>query len=152
MCDATDIADRLHSAAIHLLRRVRREDAMAPVTPAQASALSVLVFAGPLTVGDLADAEQVRSPTMTRVVDQLARHGLADREAVATDGRRTLVRATDAGLQLIAEGRQRRVAFLAHMFESLPTEDLNTLRRAANLLADVLELSRAPDSRAEDRR
>jgi DNA-binding MarR family transcriptional regulator len=61
-------ADRLHSAAIHLLRRVRQQDTASGVGPAQLSALSVLVFAGPKTLGDLAAAEQVKPPTMSRVV------------------------------------------------------------------------------------
>lgn len=136
---ANEVADRLHSVAIHLLRRVRHEDAESPVTPAQASALSVLVYAGPLTIGQLAAAEQVRSPTMTRVVDQLVRAGLARREAVAGDGRRTMAEATDAGTRLISEGRQRRVAFLAKRLESLPSRDLQTVQRAADLLAEALD-------------
>jgi len=51
------VADRLHSAAIHLLRRVRKQDAVSGVGPAQLSALSVLVFGGPKTLGDLAAQE-----------------------------------------------------------------------------------------------
>ncbi len=69
-------ADRLHSAAIHLLRRVRLQDAAAGVGPAQLSALSVLVFAGPKALGELAAAEQVKPPTMSRVVAGLKRSRL----------------------------------------------------------------------------
>ena len=78
MLSNSELADRLHSAAIHLLRGVRREDAAAGLPPAQLSALSVVVFGGPLTVGALAEAEQVRSPTMTRIVTALQTRGPGD--------------------------------------------------------------------------
>ena len=74
------VADALHSAAIHLLRRVREEDEEAGVGPARLSALSVLVFAGPQRLTDLARAEQVRPPTMTKVVTGLEGAGLARRD------------------------------------------------------------------------
>src|SRR5919199_3299808 len=98
--DTTEVANRLHSAAIHLLRQVRREDRHSGLSAARLSALSVLVFGGPLTVGRLAEIEQVRSPTMSRVVDQLAADGLVEREPGTSDSRQTFVRATDAGAQL----------------------------------------------------
>src|SRR5215472_14325726 len=74
-----DLADRLHSAAIHLLRRLRREDDASGLPAPQLSALSVIVFAGPVTLGELAAAEQVRPPTITRLVDKLEAAGLAER-------------------------------------------------------------------------
>ena len=80
-------ADKLHSAAIHLLRRLRVRDRESGVGPAQLSALSVLVFGGPRSLGELADAEQVRPPTMSRIVSGLAAAGLVRREATE-DGRR----------------------------------------------------------------
>ena len=87
-------ADRLHSAAIHLLRRLRREDAATGLSAPRLSALSVVVFGGPLTLGELASAEQVRPPTMTRLVSALEDAGLVDRETDAADGRLTRIRAT----------------------------------------------------------
>src|SRR5690242_18729709 len=84
---AVDVADRLHSAAIHLLRRVRREDAGAGLSAPQLSALSVLVFRGSLTLGELAHAEQVRPPTITRIVADLEAAGLATRAARESDRR-----------------------------------------------------------------
>src|SRR5256885_16104382 len=71
-----ETADRLHSAAIHLLRRLRVRDRESGVGPAQLSALSVLVFGGPRSLGELADAEQVRPPTMSRIVAGRERGGL----------------------------------------------------------------------------
>src|SRR5262245_35779342 len=94
---AFEIADRLHSAAIHLLRRVRREDTASGLPAPQLSALSVLVFRGALTLGALADAEQVRPPTMTRVVAALSAAGLVEREVKADDRRVALIRATARG-------------------------------------------------------
>src|SRR5262252_4263793 len=79
--DPVQIADRLHSAAIHLLRRLRIRDSAIGIGPAQLSALSVLVFGGPRSLGELADAEQVRPPTMSRIVGGLVRSGLVKRKA-----------------------------------------------------------------------
>src|SRR5258707_14604829 len=81
-----EAADRLHSAAIHLLRRLRGGDPESGVGPAQLSALSVLVFGGPRSLGELADAEQVRPPTMSRIVAGLGRGGLVGRQAAGDGG------------------------------------------------------------------
>src|SRR2546428_10214914 len=75
-----EVARSLHSNAIHLLRRVRTEDSAMGIGPAQASALSVVVFGGPLTFNELAGAEQVRPPTLSRAVEGLVRAGLVRRE------------------------------------------------------------------------
>src|SRR3954462_3251460 len=79
------LADRLHSAAIHLLRRLRREDDASGLPAPQLSALSVIVFGGPITLGALAAAEQVRPPTITRVVATLEESGLVVRETDDAD-------------------------------------------------------------------
>jgi DNA-binding transcriptional ArsR family regulator len=71
-----ETADRLHSAAIHLLRGLRKRDRESGIGPAQLSALSVLAFGGPRSLAELADAEQVRPPTMSRIVAALERAGL----------------------------------------------------------------------------
>src|ERR1041385_5653583 len=89
-----DLADRLHSAAIHLLRRLRREDDASGLPAPQLSALSVIVFGGPITLGALADAEQVRPPTITRLVEKLESAGLVERTSDATDKRVSRVEAT----------------------------------------------------------
>src|SRR6185295_13673215 len=81
------VADRLHSAAIHLLRRLRRQDDAMGLTPARASALSIMVFGGPVTLGQLAGAEQVSAPTTTRLVVGMERDGLVRREDDPDDGR-----------------------------------------------------------------
>src|SRR5437016_4333464 len=110
---AADLADRLHSAAIHLLRRLRREDDASGLPAPQLSALSVIVFGGPVTLGALAAAEQVRPPTITRLVATLESAGLVQRELDASDRRIVRVKATARGERLLHEGRRRRVASLA---------------------------------------
>lgn len=132
------MADHLHSAAIRLLRRVRREDETTGLTGARLSALSVVVFAGPLTVGQLAAAEQVRSPTASKLVAELESLGLVTRDSSTTDRRVTEVRATARGRWMLQSGRRRRVANLTARLADLGADDLATLDRAAALLEDVL--------------
>ena len=127
-------ADRLHSVAIHLLRRLRREDDASGLSAPRLSALSVIVFGGAVTLGELAAAEQVRPPTMTRIVAALAARGLVVREPSPTDGRAALIRATPAGVRVLAEGRARRTAVLTRQLLDLPEEELATLERAADIL------------------
>ncbi len=91
-----DVADRLHSAAIHLLRRLRREDDASGLSAPRLSALSVVVFGGPVTIGALAAAEQVRVPTMSRLVAALEADGLVRRKPDVDDGRVVRVAATPA--------------------------------------------------------
>ena len=128
------MADRLHSAAIHLLRRARVRDAELGLSGPRLSALSVVVIAGPVSVRDLAAAEQVRSPTMTRLVDALQRDGLVTREPNPADARSVLVRATASGRLVLSRGRSRRVEDLAARLANLAVEDLGTLGDAAALM------------------
>ncbi len=134
---ATEVADQLHSAAIHLLRRLRVRDRETNVGPAQLSALSVLVFGGPKSLGELADAEQVRPPTMSRIVASLQRSGLIRRHATE-DGRRVRLEASPKGVSLMWEARKRRVEFLAKAVDGLPESEREQLRKALALLQQVL--------------
>ena len=136
--DTTALADRLHSASIRLLRQLRRQDAASGVSAPHLSALSVLVFGGERTLGELADAEGVRPPSMTRIVQNLERDGLVAREADVQDRRVARVRATPAGERMLREGRSRRVEALAGRLTTLPPEDQDTLRRAVDVLERVL--------------
>jgi DNA-binding MarR family transcriptional regulator len=134
---AIDFADQLHSAAIHLLRRLRVSDRESGIGPAQLSALSVLVFAGPKSLGELADAEQVRPPTMSRIVAGLQRFRLIRRHATE-DGRRFRLSATAKGTKILWEGRQRRVETLAAAITLLPENERQHLREAVALLQQVI--------------
>ena len=135
---STEVADQLHSAAIHLLRKLRREDAASGLNAPRLSALSVVVFGGPLTLGDLAAAEQVRPPTMTRIVDALAEQGLVVKKKNAQDARSTLIHPTGAGKKLLMKGRERRVRALAARIAALGAEDRAVLERAAEILRKVI--------------
>jgi DNA-binding MarR family transcriptional regulator len=134
---ALDVADQLHSAAIHLLRRLRVRDRESGIGPAQLSALSVLVFGGPKSLGELADAEQVRPPTMSRIVASLQRAKLVRRHATE-DGRRVRLEATPKGVSLMWEGRQRRVESLAKAVAGLRENEKQQLCDALTLLQQVI--------------
>ena len=131
-----ETADKLHSAAIHLLRRLRVRDRESGIGPAQLSALSVLVFGGPRSLGELADAEQVRPPTMSRIVSGLERSGLVKRHATE-DARRMRLEATAKGTRILWQGRQRRVESLAAALASLDQADAARLRELVELLPEI---------------
>ena len=135
--DLLETADRLHSAAIHLLRRLRVRDRESGIGPAQLSALSVLVFGGPRSLGELADAEQVRPPTMSRIVSGLQRAGLVKREATE-DGRRVRLLATPKGSKMLWEGRKRRIESLANALELLGETERGRLAELAGLLGQIV--------------
>ena len=137
--DVLATADRLHSAAIHLLRRVRKQDAATGEGPARLSALSVLVFAGPKTLGELAAAEQVKPPTMSRIVAGLTRSRLVTITADARDARRMRIRATAKGTRLLHKGRQLRIAYLAAHLGELAPRQLAALDEAVEILQRLLE-------------
>jgi DNA-binding MarR family transcriptional regulator len=131
-------ADALHSAAIHLLRGIRKEDAKSGVGPARLSALSVLVFAGPMRLTELAALEQVRPPTMTKVVAGLEGAGLVRRQVDATDARAVRIEATARGTKLLQEGRRRRVQRLSRALQTLDVADVDTLARAAAIIERIV--------------
>jgi DNA-binding MarR family transcriptional regulator len=142
---STAVAGRLHSAAIHLLRRLRKQDDATGLSAARASALSVLVFGGPTTIGRLARAEQVSAPTMTRLLVGMERDGLSRREPDRRDRRVTWVRATARGARILHEARRRRVHELAGELARLDPADLDMLDRAAAILERISGGAANPD-------
>src|SRR3954447_4850145 len=128
---ALEAADRFHSAAIHALRHVRREDPATGLSAARLSALSVLVYGGPRTLGELAGAEQVRPATMTRIVQSLEQDGYVLRESDPTDGRVVRLEATAEGRRVMQEGRERRVASLAGLLGRLSPAEVARVHEAA---------------------
>ena len=129
------IADALHSAAIRLLRMVRAEDAQSGIGPAQLSALSVLVFSGTKALNELAAIEQVRPPTMSRIVDSLVKQGLAKRVTDANDRRSIRISPTAKGNKLLMEGRSRRVRALSERIDRLNKDEARMLQQAAEIMA-----------------
>lgn len=129
-----EVADLLHSSAIHLLRRAGEEDRSAPVTRARLSALSVVVFRGPLTLGELASAEGVRSATMTGLVNGLVADGLVRKQPHSTDGRAVVVEATAAGRRVLHRARAARIDLVASKLADLTECELDLLWRTGELL------------------
>jgi DNA-binding MarR family transcriptional regulator len=138
--DTIALADRLHSAAIHLLRKLRKQDDASGLSAPRLSALSVVVFGGPLTLGQLATAEGVKPPTMTRIVTGLEKGGLVRRRGDPRDGRLTQIEATAKGRRILAAGRARRVRMLAAAVERLDGKELAELSRGIQLLEQLILL------------
>ena len=134
--DRQAVATAIHSACIHVLRFVRTIDVESGLSAARLSALSVLVFGGPRTIGELAEAERVRSPTITALVNGLEAEGLVRRVAGRQPGdqRRIVVEATAAGTRRMKAGQARRLERLELLLADLPQKDLATVRRAAEIL------------------
>jgi DNA-binding MarR family transcriptional regulator len=136
---ATRTANRLHSLAIHLLRQVAQVDREMGLTPERASVLSVLAFVGPRTIGQLARAERVSPPAITRIVDGLEQLELVERARDADDRRVVTVRVTPSGRRLMERGRSRRVEVLAERLRGLAAGDAKALEAATEVLERVVE-------------
>jgi len=132
-----DVADHIHSAAIRVLRGLRRQDDKWGLSAPRLSALSVVVFGGPITLGDLARAEQVRPPTMTRLVQALESARLVTRTADSGDARIMWIKATPKGRKLLFKGRAARVRALSNRLASFTSEEVESLDAAAVLLLRV---------------
>jgi len=136
--ETRDVAGRLHSAAIRLLRTLRREDDGSGLSAPRLSALSVIVFAGPLSLAELAAAEQVKPPTMSRIVDALVERGLVTREAKPGDRRSVRIMATAQGSELLNAGRERRVRALVARLGQLADSERRALARGVEILERVV--------------
>jgi DNA-binding MarR family transcriptional regulator len=128
------LADRLHSVAIHVLRHAREGDRDTGLGPARLSALSVLVYGGPCTLGELANAEQVTAPTMTRIVQGLEADGLAERKASPGDARSYIVRATRKGKQILVRARAARLERVESLLSRASDKDLEYLAQTLDRL------------------
>jgi DNA-binding MarR family transcriptional regulator len=131
------VAGRLHSASIHLLRRLRVRDRESGIGPAQLSALSVLVFGGPRSLAELAEAEQVKPPTMSRIVAGLEKSKLVKSEPTKEDARRIRIVPTAKGEMVMQDGRRRRVEMLAELIERLSADDVQRLGEIAEVMEGI---------------
>jgi DNA-binding MarR family transcriptional regulator len=141
------VAERLHSAALLLLRRLRTEGDARGLSPPRLSALSVVVDAGPIGIGALAATEGVSAPTMSRLVDGLERDALVTRGADPDDARGVLVRATVRGRRVRSEGRRQRTRILAVELQRLSRAELDAIRAVAELI-ERLGAGRDPQGRS----
>jgi DNA-binding MarR family transcriptional regulator len=130
----------MHSAAIHLLRRVREVDARAMgISAARASALSVLVFGGPRSLTELANAEQVTSATMSKLVAAMDGEGLVRRYPDVNDARSIRIEATAKARRILERGRSRRLDVLERLLADATAAEIDAVRSAAEVLEDALE-------------
>jgi len=136
MPEAEHVADLLHSAAVQLLRRAAGQDGAGGLSPARLSALALVVNRGPVTIGELASAERVRSATMTGIVNGLEHEGLVRRQRHGRDRRAVLVEATGAGRRAFTRAHGRRIGLVAELFDDLTEAELDLLRRAAELIEE----------------
>lgn len=130
-------ANAIHSGAIRLLRQARAADQEAPVSPERLSLLSILVFGGDRSIGELADAEQVSSPAISRTVKALQEQGLVVRRTAKDDRRRVRVHATLLGREVIEVARRRRIEVIADTLRHLAGPDLQTIERAGEMLGEL---------------
>lgn len=137
--DADRLAEQLHSTAIRLLRAVRRVDRSSGLTAPRLSALSVVVYSGSITLGELAEAEQVRPPTMTRIVNALEEQQLIVKTKDAKDGRIIRISATTKGKRVLLQGRARRIRALSEQIRGLAVEEQGRLGAAILTLQDMVE-------------
>jgi DNA-binding MarR family transcriptional regulator len=131
-----EVASRLRLAVMRLSRRLRQH-APGGVTPSQLSALSTIVAEGRVTLSQLAVAERVQPPSITRVVDILVTEGFATRTQSEEDRRVAWVEPTPTGRDLVDAVRRQRDAYLAQRLSTLSREDVAVLARAAALLEEL---------------
>jgi DNA-binding MarR family transcriptional regulator len=133
-----DLADRLRFAIARTARRMRQE-AGGELTPSTAAALATIERHGPLTPSELAARERIRRPTATQMLARLESAGLVVRTPDPHDGRSSLVAPTPAAIELMAELRTRKTAYLARRLEELSAEDRAVLEQAAEVLERMLD-------------
>jgi DNA-binding MarR family transcriptional regulator len=135
---STELAARLRRTVVRLSRRLRRH-AASGLSPSLESALSLIGRRGPLTPSELAESEDVKRPTATRLIAILERRGLVERAADPCDGRSHRVAVTQDGRALLAESRNRRNAYLGRALGALAPDELAALDRALRLLERLVE-------------
>ena len=133
-----DAIQRFHHHAIRMLRGLRAVDEAAGFSGPRASALSVLVFRGPQSLGELAAAEGVKPPTMSRLVKAMQEEGLVESATAAHDQRRIRIAATAKGRALMMKGRARRLDALARLFPGATPREIAALETVVEMLDRAL--------------
>jgi DNA-binding MarR family transcriptional regulator len=135
---AAEVAGNLRVALMRTVRRLKREtDGEHSVSVI--SALASVNSRGPLTLGELAEAEGVSRPSMTVLAASLLERNLVARELDSSDGRLVRVRITQLGKRVLERSRTRRNAYLTKRLGSLSVEELQTLDQAATILLRLVE-------------
>jgi DNA-binding MarR family transcriptional regulator len=133
----TDLANEVRIACQRVSRRVRFESG-GELAPHLVSALSTLKH-GPKTPSELADAERVSGPSMTKTVGFLVERGLVASAENPADGRSKLLSLTEAGWAELDAVRRARDDWMERKLAGLTAEERNLLRKATELLNRVLE-------------
>lgn len=129
---------QLRMVVMRLARRLRQE--VGPdITWSQLSALATLESLGTVSLKDLAEAENITPPSMTRISTHLEEAGLVARAHDPADRRIARLAITEAGRAALAESRSRRNAFLAERLATMTPEDRDAISRALPLLAGLAE-------------
>ena len=131
-------AARLRLVVMRLARRLRSQSASG-LSPSLISALASLEHHGPLTLGQLAALEQVKPPSVTRLVATLEGAGLARRETDPADRRVTVLTVTAEGRRTLQKSRTRKTAYLARRLRDFDDTEAATLDDALRLLERLLE-------------
>lgn len=137
--------ERFHHLSIVMHRGLRLVDEAAGFAGPRASALSVLVFRGPQSLGDLARAEGVKPPTMSRLVKAMQAEGLVESVTAAHDQRQVRIAATARGRRLLLKGRRRRLEALAKLLADATPREKAALATVVDLLARALSKKRGPE-------
>ncbi len=135
--DLTRTANAMHSFAIHLLRRAREADKQSGLSPERLSLLSVLTYAGPLTVTRLSELESVSLPAISRIVSALEQRGLVKRTRSREDARTVIINATSKGRRVMEKGRRRRLEIIADELSLLPRKDQQQLSRISDIVENL---------------
>lgn len=134
--DTAALAHDLRIACMRVARRVRF-DADNTMAPHQFSVL-VRLDEQPRTLGELASIEQVSPPSMSRTVGQLVDLGYAVRHPDPDDGRLVRLSLTQEGTDVVRRERALRDAWMTARIEGLDTADRELLRRATDLLEEMM--------------
>lgn len=141
--EITEVAAHLRLAITRTARRLRQEsmgqEEEGILTPTMLAALATVARCGPITPSEVAKVEAVKRPTATRVLARLEELGLIERTPDPTDGRSSLVAATERGRDYLARSRSRKDALLAKSMAELPADDIAVLERASLILERMLD-------------
>jgi len=138
---AAQLAATMRGAITRLNRRLRQARPVSELTQSQLSALTSLELAGALTPKELADAERVQPPSVTRTVAVLEGRGLVQRTPHPSDGRQVILAPTEDGRAIVYADRKARDAWLARRLAELSPDERDTLRRAAEILERIARSS-----------
>jgi DNA-binding MarR family transcriptional regulator len=134
----SDTVEQFHHLAIVMLRKLRNVDEANGFSGPRASALSVLVFRGPQSLGDLAAAEGVKPPTMSRLVKAMQAEGLVESQVAEHDQRAVRIAPSAKGRRLMLRAREKRLAAIRELLRDASAEEKKALETVVGLLGRAL--------------